>query len=86
MAQLSPSRSDIQTQTKTPDARVWLKQKVAVELDSRRHHSGGDAFEQDRKRDTKLQMAGFRIVRITDRRLKREGEELEADLRDLLVL
>jgi len=65
---------------------VWLKQKVAVELDGRRHHLGVDAFERDRKRDTKLQMAGFRIVRVTDRRLEREGEELEADLRSLLAL
>lgn len=63
---------------------VWLEQKVAVELDSRRHHSGIDAFEGDRKRDTKLQLAGFRIVRITDRRVKNEADEVEADLRLLL--
>jgi predicted transcriptional regulator of viral defense system len=63
---------------------VWLREKVAVELDSRRHHSGMGAFEGDRKRDTKLQVARFQIVRITDRRLKHEADELEADLRSLL--
>jgi predicted transcriptional regulator of viral defense system len=64
---------------------VWLKQKVAVELDSRRHHMGIREFEADRKRDTKLQMAGYRIARVTDHRLKREADELEADLRSLLA-
>jgi hypothetical protein len=63
---------------------VWLREKVAVELDSRRHHSGIGAFEGDRTRDTKLQVARFQIVRITDRRLKHEADELEADLRSLL--
>lgn len=63
---------------------AWPSRKVVVELDSRRHHSGIDAFEGDRKRDTKLQIAGFAIVRITDRRLRQEPDELEADLRSLL--
>jgi very-short-patch-repair endonuclease len=63
---------------------AWPTKKVVVELDSRRHHSGINAFEDDRKRDTKLQVAGFQIVRVTDRRLTREADELEADLRSLL--
>jgi very-short-patch-repair endonuclease/predicted transcriptional regulator of viral defense system len=64
---------------------VWEEQKVVVELDSRRHHMGIAEFESDRKRDTKLQMAGYRIARVTDHRLKREADELEADLRSLLA-
>jgi very-short-patch-repair endonuclease len=59
-------------------------QKLVVELDSRRHHLGIRAFEGDRKRDTKLQMAGYRIARVTDQRIKHEPDELEADLRSLL--
>ena len=64
---------------------VWEEQKVVVELDSRRHHMGIREFEADRKRDTKLQMAGYRIARVTDHRLKREADELDADLRSLLA-
>jgi len=63
---------------------VWEDKKLVVELDSRRHHLGIRAFEGDRKRDTKLQMAGYRIARVTDRRMKQEPDELEADLRSLL--
>lgn len=63
---------------------VWEEHKLVVELDSRRHHMGIREFESDRKRDTKLQMAGYRIARVTDRRMKQEPDELEADLRSLL--
>jgi very-short-patch-repair endonuclease len=59
---------------------AWLGQKVVVELDSRRHHTGTDAFEGDRKRDTKLQVAGLQIVRVTDWRLKHEADDLYDDL------
>jgi very-short-patch-repair endonuclease len=65
---------------------AWPKQKVVVELDSRRHHMGVDAFEDDRERDTKLQLAKFRIVRVTDRRLTHKADQLEAELRGLLAL
>jgi very-short-patch-repair endonuclease len=64
---------------------VWEHKKLIIELDSRRHHTGIREFESDRKRDTKLQMAGYRISRVTDHRLKREADELEADLRNLLA-
>jgi predicted transcriptional regulator of viral defense system len=65
---------------------AWPSRNVVVELDSRRHHSGTNAFEQDRRRDTKLQVAGFAIVRITDRRLREEADELYEDLVRLLGL
>jgi predicted transcriptional regulator of viral defense system len=64
---------------------VWEHEKLVVELDSRRHHMGIREFESDRKRDTKLQMAGYRIARVTDHRLKRDADELEADLWSLLA-
>lgn len=63
---------------------AWPSLGVVVELDSRKHHLAVHAFEEDRKRDTKLQIAGFAIVRVTDQRLERESDELEADLRSLL--
>ena len=51
---------------------AWMRQKLIVELDSYTHHHTRGAFERDRERDAVLQLAGYRIVRITHRRLKRE--------------
>jgi very-short-patch-repair endonuclease len=65
---------------------AWPGRNVVVELDSRQHHSGTQAFEDDRIRDTKLQIAGFAIVRVTDRRLREEADELHEDLVRLLDL
>jgi very-short-patch-repair endonuclease len=64
---------------------AWPSKGVVVELDSRAHHTGIDAFEEDRKRDAKLQVAGHRIVRVTDHRLADDPDELEADIRCLLA-
>jgi very-short-patch-repair endonuclease len=63
---------------------AWPHHRVVVELDSRAHHTGIHAFEEDRKRDAKLQVAGHRIVRVTRRRLRHEADDLEGDLRRLL--
>jgi hypothetical protein len=63
---------------------AWPENRVVVELDSRTHHTGIQAFEDDRKRDAKLQVAGHRIVRVTRHRLRHEADDLEADLRGLL--
>jgi very-short-patch-repair endonuclease/predicted transcriptional regulator of viral defense system len=65
---------------------AWLEQKLVVELDSREHHLTPAAFERDRKRDTKLQLAGYRVIRVTQRRIERESPELVGELRTLLGL
>lgn len=51
---------------------LWRKQKLIVELDSFGHHGTRAAFERDRERDAVLQLAGYRILRVTYRRLRRE--------------
>lgn len=63
---------------------VWAEQRVIVELDSRSHHQTSAAFERDRRRDRRLQAAGWRPVRITDRALRSEPQALVADVRALL--
>jgi hypothetical protein len=65
---------------------VWLEQKLAVELDGWATHHGRGAFERDRKRDAKLQLAGYRVMRVTQRRIERDAEELAGELRTLLGL
>lgn len=55
---------------------VWLDERLVVELDSRTHHLTTTAFEEDRRRDADLQLAGFRVLRITWRRLQDEPREV----------
>jgi hypothetical protein len=39
--------------------------KIAIELDSRRHHLGVDAFEADRTRQNRLELEGWLVLRFT---------------------
>ena len=63
---------------------AWPEQRVIVELDSRAYHQTTAAFERDRRRDRKVQAAGWRPIRITDRALRQERDALVADVRALL--
>ena len=63
---------------------LWPRQRLAVELDSWEFHHHRAAFERDRARDTALQVAGYRTIRITHRRLHHEASVLAKDLRALL--
>ena len=55
---------------------LWREARLIVELDGRRYHD--TRFEQDRERDAELIVAGYRVVRITWRRLT-EAPTREAD-------
>lgn len=59
---------------------LWREENLIVELDTRDYHEDPAAFERDRKRDAELTAAGFRVVRITGRRL---GEEPGTEARRL---
>jgi very-short-patch-repair endonuclease len=63
---------------------LWEHARLVVELDSREFHTTTAAFERDRERDAVLQVAGYRVIRVTWRRLKLEPEALAAQLRALL--
>lgn len=62
----------------------WPRQRVVVELDGWRFHRTWRSFEDDRRRDTVLQVAGDRAIRVTQRRLASGRRELLADLTRLL--
>lgn len=63
---------------------LWPRQRLAAELDSWEFHSHRAAFERDRARDIALQVAGYRIIRVTHRRLHGEADILAAEIRRLL--
>ncbi len=64
---------------------LWRDAALVIELDSRTHHSGAQAFETDRARDLALVSAGFRSGRVTWRRLHNEPERLGAEIRAALA-
>jgi hypothetical protein len=64
---------------------LWPAAKLVVELDSWEHHGHRASFERDRARDLKLMLAGYRTIRITHRRLDREGGEIARQIRALLA-
>jgi very-short-patch-repair endonuclease len=44
---------------------LWRGRKLIVEVDGFAYHSSRQAFERDRRRDARLQAAGFRVMRFT---------------------
>jgi very-short-patch-repair endonuclease len=63
---------------------LWREERVIVELDGFAFHKTRAQFEKDRRRDAKLQVAGYRVLRITQQRLQNEPEAVLAELRALL--
>lgn len=63
---------------------LWAESKLMVEADSWRFHGHRAAFERDRKRDAAMQVEGFRVIRLTKRRIEREPREVADELRRLL--
>jgi very-short-patch-repair endonuclease len=63
---------------------VWPDQRLVVEVDGWKFHKTRRAFENDRRRDTKLVAAGWRVLRITARRLRDAPLEVAAELSRLL--
>jgi very-short-patch-repair endonuclease len=64
---------------------IWHEGRVVVELDGHEFHRTRAAFERDRARDAALQVAGYRVLRITHRRLQREPDAVIGQLRSLLA-
>jgi len=64
----------------------WPAQRLIVEIDGYDYHSTRQAFERDRRKDAALVTAGYRVIRITWRRLRYEPYSVSAQLGALLTL
>ncbi len=62
----------------------WPRARLMVEADSWSFHRHRAAFERDRARDAAMQADGYRVIRLTHRRMKREPEQVAGELRRLL--
>ena len=64
---------------------AWPQLKVAIETDGWATHGRRAAFEDDRARDAALLAAGWRVLRVTYRRLRREPTLVAAQLAAVLA-
>lgn len=63
---------------------AWPERRFGIELDSRAAHDTPEQFEVDRERDAILLADGWRIYRLTWRRLHAKPGEVLAEVRMLL--
>lgn len=54
----------------------WPELRFAVELDVYATHGAHEPFEEDRRRDEELKLAGVELVRVTGRRLECEPRQV----------
>jgi len=80
---LPPPVHNAQVLDREVDA-CWPGGRLVVELDGFAYHGHRAAFERDRSRDSAMQAAGYRVVRLTHRRLEQEPDAVAALLRGLL--
>jgi very-short-patch-repair endonuclease len=64
----------------------WPQWRLVVEIDHPKYHSSPRAFENDRLRDIKLMKAGYRVIRVTAKRLNTEPAAVLADIKALAAL
>jgi very-short-patch-repair endonuclease len=83
-ARLAPPRCNVPVAGHEVDF-LWPTHKLVVEFDSWEFHRGRGAFEKDRRRDADLLLAGYRVLRITWRRLAEEPEAVIAQIATALA-
>lgn len=59
---------------------VWRPQRLVVEIDGFAYHGSRPAFEKDHRRDARLVVAGYRVLRFTWRQIVDEVERVAADV------
>jgi very-short-patch-repair endonuclease len=63
---------------------LWADRALIVEVDGWESHRTRSAFEEDRARDARLAVLGYRVVRFTWRQVTDHGAELAGTIRALL--
>jgi very-short-patch-repair endonuclease len=63
----------------------WPAARLIVETDGAATHLTPTAFEQDRERDAKLTLAGYRVIRVTWRQVTAHPDRAARTIRALLA-
>jgi very-short-patch-repair endonuclease len=62
------------------------RQRIAIEVDGRRHHDDASGrFDDDRARGNELVAVGWRVLRVTWNELVQHPDRIVAQLRALLA-
>ncbi len=64
---------------------LWRETSLIIEADSRRFHDTDMAFLDDRRREQRLQLAGWRVSRCTWWEIEHEPRRLAETIRGLLI-
>jgi len=64
---------------------LWRASRLVAEVDGRDIHATRRAFESDRRRDQRLTILGYRVVRFTWRQVANERRQVAATLRRLIA-
>lgn len=63
---------------------LWRDAGLIIEADGRRYHDTDSAFQLDRRREQRLQLAGWRVSRCTWEQVENESRRLAETIRGLL--
>ena len=63
---------------------LWEAQRLIAETDGHRIHGTRRAFERDRRRDQRLAVAGWRVVRFTWRQVTLDPDEVARTIAGML--
>lgn len=64
---------------------LWPEAHLIAELDDWQSHGTKRGFRKDRKRDRRLGVAGYRVVRITEDQIRTEPDSLATDLQASVI-
>lgn len=64
---------------------VWATRRVVVEVDGTAYHDTPNQRDEDHARDARLQLAGYKVRRFSDRRLTLDPHGVVNDVRELLA-
>lgn len=64
---------------------LWREHRLILETDGRAFHQTRQAFESDRRRDQRLTLAGWRVVRVSDRQLRDDPRRIAGMVAELLA-
>jgi len=73
----------VEGRTLKPDF-LWRDQRLILEADSRRFHDTDTAFLDDRRREQRLQVSGWRVSRFSWEQVEFEPQALARTVRQLL--
>ena len=82
-ARLEPPEANVRVGAHEVDF-LWRAERLVVEVDGYAFHSSRASFERDRLRDSELQAAGLRVLRVTWRQIVDDPMMLVARLAQAL--